>query len=275
MYDLLKDISQRPLPFSQSTVKELWTRQYLAEQMLSFHLNQETDLASRRTEVIDDTVKWIDSQLNLSGKTLCDLGCGPGLYTDRFAAMEASVTGVDFSQTSLKYAKNQATHHIQYIHADYLLDDLPIGFDVITLIYTDYCVLAPTQRKLLLKRMREMLNQDGHIVIDVAGIAQFDTKVETTLIENHLMGGFWSDGDYVGIQKSFIYPDDKLTLDRYIIIEPKETWQVYNWFQHFTPKRITAELEEAGFAVTQMVGGLTGEQLKNNGDLIGIIASSL
>ncbi len=105
MYELLSDISRRPAPFSRCTTKELWTRPYLAQQMLSFHLNQETELASRRFETIDHVVNWIDSQLNLCDKSVCDLGCGPGLYTQRFANKNAQVTGVDFSSHSLDYAK--------------------------------------------------------------------------------------------------------------------------------------------------------------------------
>ena len=101
MYELLQDIAQRPEPFSRYTAMELWTRPHLARQMLSFHLNQETDLASRRFEIIDHVVNWIDSQLHLSGKSICDLGCGPGLYTQRFSNKGAAVTGVDFSARSL------------------------------------------------------------------------------------------------------------------------------------------------------------------------------
>ncbi len=275
MYDFIYDISQRPKPFSRYTAKELWTRPHLSQQMLSFHLNQETDLASRRFELIDRVVNWINSQLNLSGKSLCDLGCGPGLYTERFAAMNANVTGVDFSKNTLDYARNQAEQPIRYIQADYLSDELPSGFDVITLIYTDLCALSPDQRKILLGRMRRMLNSDGRIVIDVAGLGLMKDKETVTLIEDKLMGGFWAERDYVGIQKSFLYPEENLSLDRYVIIEPGETWQIYNWFQYFTPESIEAELEVAGFAVTQMVGDLTGEKLKEDGDLIGIIASSL
>ena len=76
MYDLLYDISKRPEPFSRYTVKELWTRPHLARQMLTSHLSQETDLASRRYESINRVVEWIDVQLDLSEKSVCDLGCG-------------------------------------------------------------------------------------------------------------------------------------------------------------------------------------------------------
>lgn len=273
MYDLLYDISQRPKPFSCYTTRELWTRPHLAEQMLHFHLDQETDLASRRIDSIDRIVNWIDTQLDLSNKRVCDLGCGPGLYTQRFSNAGAKVTGVDFSSHSLEYAMAQANDQINYINADYLADNLPTGFDVITLIYTDLCTLSSDQRHQLLVRMRNMLNPGGHIVFDVAGMGSFANKEELTIIENRLMGGFWAAGNYVGIQKSFLYQKECLSLDSYLIVEPNQTWRIFNWLQYFTPESIEEELNDAGFKIIQMVGDLSGEPLKSESDFIGIVAS--
>ena len=117
MYDLLIDVCKRPEPFSRYTTKELWTRPHLAQQMLEYHLSQETDLASRRLSSIEQVVDWIDEQLDLSGKTLCDLGCGPGLYTRRFRLKGATVTGVDISTVSLDHAQ-QEDPKTTYIQAD-------------------------------------------------------------------------------------------------------------------------------------------------------------
>jgi SAM-dependent methyltransferase len=272
MYDLLYDISKRPEPFSRYTVKELWTRPHLARQMLSYHLSQETDLASRKVESIDCVVEWIDAQLDLSEKSMCDLGCGPGLYAQRFASRGAKVTGVDFSAHALDYAETQGPKTIRYIEADYLLDDLPTDFDIVTLIYTDFCVLSPAQRKILLGRMRGMLNPGGQIVLDVAAIGSFAQKEEVTIIQDRMMGGFWAADDYVGIQRTFVYPEEYLSLDRYLIVEPRETWQIYNWFQYFTPESIEAELQNAGFEIEQMVGDLSGVPLLPKSDFIGIVA---
>ncbi len=273
MYDLLYDISIRPEPFSRYTVKELWTRPHLARQMLSYHLSQETDLASRKVESIDCVVEWIDAQLDLSEKSMCDLGCGPGLYTQRFESRGAIVTGVDFSARSLDHAKTQGAKTIRYIEADYLIDNLPSGFDIVTLIYTDLCPLSPEQRKILLGRMHGMLNPGGQIVLDVAGIGSFAQKEEVTIIQDRMMGGFWAADDYVGIQRTFVYPEEYLTLDRYVIVEPEEAWQIYNWLQYFTPERIEAELQNAGFVIDQMIGDLSGVPLEPKSDFIGIVAS--
>ena len=273
MYDLIHDIAVRPEPFSKYTAKDLWTRPHLSRQMLEYHLNQETDLASRRIETIDKAVRWFDEKLKLSGKSICDLGCGPGLYAQRFAALGAKVTGVDFSQHAIDYARENTDRSINYLHADYLNDELPTGFDIITLIYMDLCVLSPEQRSKLLGRMRKMLNPGGHIVLDVPGIGMLKGREAITLIEDRLMGGFWAEGDYVGIQKTFIYETEQLVLDRYVIVEPEESWQIFNWAQHFTPKMVEAELHAAGFSVTEMVGDLTGATLVEEGDSIGVIAT--
>ena len=110
--------------------------------------------------------------------------------------------------------------------------------------------------------------------MDVAAMGSFADKQECTVIENNLMHGFWAEGDYVGIQRSFVYPDERLSLDRYVIVEPAETWQIFNWFQYFTPESLQQELESAGFAVDHMSGSLTGEPLQVDGDFIGVIASA-
>ena len=183
---------------------------------------------------------------------------------------------MDFSLRSLGHASLKAMENgqsINYIHADYLTDDLPTGFDIVTLIYTDFCVLSPVQRAILLDRMRGILNPDGQIVIDVVGIGLLTGKEELTCIENRLMDGFWAEGDYVGIQRTFVYPDEHLSLDRYLIIEPHETWQIFNWMQHYTQQGLEAELQRAGFSVVKMAGDLTGKPLTDGGDFIGVIAS--
>ena len=155
MFGYLSEFCRRPAPFSRYTAKELWTTPHLSEQMLCYHLNQETDLASRRIETIDRTVRWIDTQVKLNGKQLCELGCGPGLYAQRFHAAGADVTGVDFSERAIHYAIDHSDSTIRYLHADYLADDMPTGFDVTTLIYTDLCVLSPAQRSILLHKIRK------------------------------------------------------------------------------------------------------------------------
>ncbi|WP_421726341.1 class I SAM-dependent methyltransferase [Bauldia sp.] len=273
LYTLMRDLAQRPAPFSRSTVRDLWTRPWLAKQMLDFHVSQDTDLASRRKTTIDRTVDWIDSALGLSGKTVCDLGCGAGLYARRLAAKGADVTGIDFSTGAIAYARAHTPEPVRYRVADYLADALPSGFDLVTLIYYDYCVMPPSQRAALLTRMRDMLNLEGHIVFDVVGMGAFEKVQEHTSIEERAMDGFWAEGDYVTVKRVFVYPSEKITLDRYLIVEPDQHWDIFNWLQYFTPESIGRELNAADLAIDLLAGDLTGRPLVPDGDALGIIAS--
>jgi SAM-dependent methyltransferase len=275
MFEILNDILERPEPFSRYTADELWTRPYLAKQMLSHHLDHNSDLASRNASTIEQTVDWINSKIKLPDKKLCDLGCGPGLYAQRFCEEGARVTGIDFSKGSLDHARSQAERSMQpinYIYSNYLSDSLPSPFDVVTLIYCDFCALSFEQRASLLRRIRDMLSDGGHLVLDVAALAALNKKRESTLIEKQLMNGFWAENDYIGIRNTLIYHELSLSLDRYLIIEANDTWEILNWFQHFTPLSLERELNQAGFEIEQIAGSLTGVELVDESDLIGVIS---
>jgi SAM-dependent methyltransferase len=275
MREMLKKLAVRPEPYSSMTTKVLWTRPHIARQMLAYHLDQDTPLASRPIAVIEEVIAWLDAELSLSGKRLCDLGCGPGLYSTRFAESGADVTGVDFSPNAIAYAESQdstADPGITYLVADYLNDDLPTGFDVVTLIYYDFCALSPVDRHKLLRRIASMLNPGGRLVMDVLAESAFQGVREQVTIEKQLMGGFWADSDYVGIHRTWVYPEETLSLDHYVIVEPSEHWQILNWMQYFSPDRIERELQAAGFTVRTLAGSLAGEALTEDRTEIGIIA---
>lgn len=261
MYDLLKDLSERPAPFSAYTARALWTDEYVSAQMLKAHLDPSGELASRRPHDIDRLVNWIETHVGLAGKDVTDLGCGPGLYAERMAMHGARVTGLDFSERSLTHARwNAAAKRlpIEYRLADYLTDDLPAGQAVATLIYGDYCVLSPDQRHALLRRIFAMLRPGGHFLFDVFSRPQFGQVEEGFVCERRLMNGFWAEGDYFGFKVTHRYDDLHLALDRYRIVEPGRTRDIYNWLQYFTPDEIVRELAAAGLQLAEVFDLATG-----------------
>ena len=144
MYDQLERINHRPKPFEFYTARDLWTDDHISSQMLSFHLNGNNDLASRNSSFIDRSVEWIISRFKINeGSAIADFGCGPGLYTERLARTNAAITGIDFSKNSIEYARNKAKQeklNIDYINQDYLEFVTEKRFDLILMIYCDYCV---------------------------------------------------------------------------------------------------------------------------------------
>jgi SAM-dependent methyltransferase len=278
MFSLLNNFAIRPDVFSEYTAPALWNHPHVSRQMLRFHLDPNTDLASRRPETMDASVAWLDAQLTLRGKRVCDLGCGPGLYTKRFVALGAEVTGIDFSEYSLAYAKadaDAAGKEITYLQADYTKTRLPAETDLFTLIFCDFCALSPPQRQGLLREVHAALNPSGHFALDVLSMREFESYQEGDLIESRLMDGLWSANDYLGLKKSFKYLLEKVSLDRYLIIEADEQREIYNWLQYFSKESLAAELRAAGFELEATAGSLAGEPLHEDSGLIGVIARAI
>ena len=119
----LSELMAKPPPFAPGEA-HFWTDPHIARQMLAAHLNPDTDAASRRPATIQRSSDWIVRTLALQpGDSLLDLGCGPGLYASRLALHGLHVTGVDFSQTSIDYARDHARRNrleITYRCQDYL-----------------------------------------------------------------------------------------------------------------------------------------------------------
>ncbi|MDJ0590924.1 MAG: class I SAM-dependent methyltransferase [Pleurocapsa sp. MO_226.B13] len=92
--------------------------------MLSFHLNEEIDVSSRKASFIDRSVEWIATHFKVgTGMKIADFGCGPGLYATRLAQRQADVTGIDFSKRSIQYAREVANREglsIHYVNENYL-----------------------------------------------------------------------------------------------------------------------------------------------------------
>ncbi len=261
MYAFLSDLHRRPEPFSTYSTDILWTDAHLAQEMLAHHLSQDTPLASRTLNVIEMTVEWIEKTVGISGRRLCDLGCGPGLYATRFAERGAYVKGIDFSANSIAYAEAHAKlpqssrGTVTYRVANYLTDPLPGEQDVVTLIYCDYCPLSPAQRALLLAKIRQMLAPAGRFVLDVVSDAGFANVKNNSRFGRRYMNGFWSAEDYFAFHHTFRYDADRLALDRFTIVEQDRTWEVFNWLQYFTPETLAAELRAAGFKVLETAPG--------------------
>lgn len=271
----LHALQTKPEPFSPGEPL-FWIHPYISEQVLAVHLDPNTDAASRRPETIDRYVAWLIRTLDLRpGRSVLDLGCGPGLYAARFAQYGLRVTGVDFSQRSIDYAAQSARERalaITYRCQNYLeLNETNI-YDAVFLIYGDYCALAPTQRIQLLSTIRRALKPGGSFAFDVTTRA---LRKKSGLANGWSVerDGFWRPGLCLVLTKGFDYPDESIYLDQYIVIEPDGRMSVYrNWFQDYSPEAITAEVQAGGYSVAGLWGDLAGTPYEETSDWIGIVA---
>ena len=275
MFNELKKINERPEPFEFITTEVLWNDPHISKGMLETHLKEDIDLASRRMDFIDKSVEWITSHFSVSeGTRICDFGCGPGLYTIRLAQKGAKVTGLDFSERSIAYARNAASKKglaIEYVLTNYLEYETTEKFDLITIIYCDLCALSPEQRKQLLTKFYSMLKDDGAILLDVGSEKAYEKLEETVLYAHRLHDGFYSAEDYFGFMNTFKYADEKVVLDQYTIVEEGRIWQVYNWLKYFSPETLTAEVVACGLQVVDLLGDVAGAPFDEAADEFAVI----
>lgn len=276
MYKKLVQFNQRPKPFEFYTAEELWTDPYTSEQMLKYHLNEEVDVSSRNAQFIKRSVEWIISNFQIdTTKAIIDFGCGPGLYTSKLAQTGAKITGVDFSRRSIDYAKKQANDaglEIEYIHKNYLEFESDEKFDLVIMIFCDFCALSPEQRSTMLTKFKKLLKPAGSILLDVFSMAAFESKEELAGYERNLLGQFWSPHDYFGFVNSFKYEDEKVILDKYNIIEENQSKEIFNWLQYYSPESLKAEFEKNGLTVKQVYGDVAGSDYDAKNDEFAVVA---
>ena len=276
MFAELEKINIRPKPFQYYTSDELWTDDHTSKQMLEYHLNESIDVSSRNKKFIDKSVEWILSTLSpIRNVSICDFGCGPGLYTSLFAEKGAKVTGIDFSKRSIEYARKTAQEkdlEIDYVLKNYLNYDTDKRFDLITMIMCDYCALSPDQRKKMLSKFHSLLKPDGSVLLDVYSLNSFNQKVESATYELNQLNGFWSPEDYYCFVNTFKYEKEKVILDKYTIVEKNRIRVVYNWLQYFSQESLKAEFEKNNFIIENIYSDVAGSKYDSENGEMAIVA---
>jgi SAM-dependent methyltransferase len=262
--------NNKPPLYAPST-NNFWDDEHISKGLLKAHLDPDRDAATRRHEFADQSVCWIAAIAPPSKyRSLLDLGCGPGLYAERFNSVGYAVTGVDFSKHSIEYATEQAVLNksdIEYHCQDYLTIDYAEQFHVVTLIYCDYAVLAAAERRLLLQKVHRALKPNGKFIFDV--FTPRMRKRERRSLQYCEDGGFWSKEPHICVETVYQYDDDDETeLTQYIVFTD-ETVQCYNiWNHYITKDKLLDGLQAAGFREMELYGDVAGKEYSAEGDTI-------
>lgn len=253
MYNKLKTINSRPKPFEFYTADKLWADNHTSKKMLEFHLNESIDVSSRNKDFIGRSVDWVVSHFQVRRNTsIVDFGCGPGLYITLLAEKGADVTGIDFSERSIRYAKEIAVQKeldIHYLVQNYLQYETVKKFDLITIIMCDFCALSPAQRKQMLQKVHALLEPKASLLLDAYSLNAFEERKETATYEENQMSGFLN---------TFQYEKEKVILDKFTIVGASKTKTIYNWLQYFSLESIKNEFLENGFRTDECYSDLAG-----------------
>jgi SAM-dependent methyltransferase len=253
---------KKPDLYEQST-SEFWDDEHISKGMLEAHLNPNWEAASRCHNFIDKSVEWIcQIAPSSTNRNLLDLGCGPGMYTERLYNKGYKITGIDFSKRSINYAKEKAqerNHDINYIYKNYMEIDYKNEFDLLILIYCDFAVLSDSNREVLLKKIYDSLKPGGKFVFDVFTLKEFEDKKENKTWYISKESGFWKPEKHICLESRFIYEGD-VSLEQYVIIDKDGKADVIrNWFKGYTKDTIINEVKRAGFHKIDIYSDVTGK----------------
>lgn len=273
---LLHRLEQKPPLFSEGDIV-FWTDPYISAHVLEAHLDPESDDASRRPETIEGTAAFIAGRYPpVEYPRLLDLGSGPGLYCERFHDAGYRVSGIDFSAASIEYARDQARlagRSIDYRKLDYRgWEPEENAFDLITMIFGDFCVLSPVERDGLLINIRRALRPGGLFLFDCFTELYLpgpDERAWYTM----LYDGFWREEENLVLELKHRYPEERVHLNRYLIITADgEVKSSHIWHRWYERAELRSVLKEAGFELDGMWGDLAGAPLQPSPEWFGVAA---
>lgn len=270
MLNILSDYLIKPKLYAPST-GNFWDDEHISKGMLEAHLNPDWNAATRKHDFVDKSVKWITSIAQPTQfEQLLDLGCGPGIYAERFRKAGYTVTGVDFSKRSIEYAQEQTLlnrSNIAYYYQNYLTIDYTEQFDVITLIYCDYAPLSITDRLILLRKVYQALKPNGKFIFDV--FTPLMRKAENRSWYYSEESGFWNEKPHICLDSVYQYDDEDSTELSQSIVLSEDTVNCYNiWNHFFTKEKLISEIEPIGFNSFEFYGDIAGQEFSDKGETI-------
>lgn len=245
---------------------DIWRDEHISKGMLEAHLSEFTEAASRNRDFIDRSVNWICQIAPVTSfPKILDLGCGPGLYSERFRKKGYEVTAVDFSELSIQYARGQGALKglaIDYICSDYLDVDIEQTFDVVTLIYCDFGALKVDEQLKLLANIEKWLKPGGKLIFDVFTEHQFEDQGNTAVWDLQNGPGYWKPCASICMSQQIDYEGD-VKLSQYLIIDADDTLSVARvWTHYFSKESIRNQLNTFSYSQIDFYSDVTGKPLE-------------
>ena len=100
----------------------------------------------------------------------------------------------------------------------------------------------------------------------------FNHKAESAIYEKNQLNGFWAPDDYYAFVNTFKYETEKVTLDKYTLIETEGTRTVYNWSQYFSPAMLKQEFTKSVLEVEALFSDVAGRPFNPESNEMAFVA---
>ena len=266
-----------PQPWSEGE-KIPWDDPGFSERMLDEHLSQEHGRASRAVKTIEQHVEWVHRELlGGSPSRVLDLGCGPGLYTNRLAALGHECVGIDFSPASIAYARAQAK--ASRLACRYTLEDIRSanygeGFDLVMLIFGELNVFTRADAKSILERARRALSSTGALLLEPHTFAAVRATGERPSTWYSGERGLFSADPHLCLVENFWHPQQRAATERYFVVDAGSAGvtRYASSMQGYTNDEYRALLSASDFAAIEFHAGMGDDRDDSQSGLLVITA---
>ncbi len=254
-----------PIPWSEGD-NIPWHEPGFSERMLKEHLTQEHDAASRRLEKVEQHVAWIDHELLASRPTMIlDLGCGPGLYSNRLARLGHTCVGIDYSPASIAYASSVAEEEelgCKYDCEDIRTADYGAGYGLVMQIFGEFNVFRPEDARGILRKAHGALVEDGLILLEAHTFFAIQTMGEKGHGWYSAEHGLFSPEPHLCLEESYWEPASQTATFRYFVVNASSgrVTRFAQTMQAYSDDEYRSVLTECGFEDVKFLPSLVGNE---------------
>jgi len=276
---ILRD--QKQIPWETIQPNFPWNDPVFSKRMLREHLDDSHDLATRRTEMRNKSINWLEETLfkNRGVKTILDLTCGPGLISNELARRKYTVKGIDFSPASIDYARATASDEglsAAYVQGDILETGFGAGYDAALFIWGQPNCFRWEEFAIIMLRIKEALNPGGIVVIEFDTIERMSAAVGTSW---NISGGdgLFASEPYIQLNQNIFNAENNSAASIFHIIDP-ETARVREFsvcMQAYTLQDLEPLLLACGMKIIDMYPSMTGDENDAPGRMMVIVAERL
>lgn len=244
----------RPLPWAEGGNLP-WDDPDFSARMLREHLDESHGAASRQLPDRQAQIDWLWQMLQLKpGQHILDVTCGPGLYAVELARRGCLVTGLDFSPAAITHARELAQVQRVNGRCTFIQQDvrqMNLGgqtFDAALLLYGQLAVFTRSEARALLAQIGQTLRRGGRLAVELLNQDKVDKKDSRWWYTDET--GLWGDAPYLHLGERFWYPEERLSLERFLILhlETGQLDEIQLCDQTYAVPEMLSLMQENGFS---------------------------